>query len=120
MRWEQPKITLPFFRYEKPKGTTIVEYKTGEKNEVFDDKTTASLWRQVKQFSDDDADVILALFAHLIRPSEPDGTTWFLAAQYLDYRGLQPITKAYKPGQRHRAGHRQEDIKAVGESIGRD
>lgn len=119
-QWENPKGHPPFFRYEKPKGTAIVEYKTGEKNEVFDDKTTASLWRQVKQFSDDDADVVLALFAHLIRPSESDGTAWFMASQYLDYRGIKPIMKADAPGGRkRRAGHRQEDIKAVGDSIGR-
>jgi len=43
-RWEQPQGHPPFFHYEKPKGSAIVEYKTGEKNEVFDDKTTASLW----------------------------------------------------------------------------
>lgn len=118
--WENPKNHAPFFLYEKPKGTAIVEYKTGEKNEVFDDKTTASLWRQVKQFSDDDADVVLALFAHLIRPTESDGTAWFMASQYLDYRGIKPIMKADTPGgHKRRAGHRQEDIKAVGASIGR-
>ncbi len=119
-RWEQPKDHAPFFLYEKPKGTAIVEYKIGGKNEVFDDKTTASLWQQVKNFSDDDADVVLALFAHLIRPSFSDGTTWFLASQFLDYRGIQPKMQADVPGgKKRRAGHRQEDIKAVGDSIGR-
>ena len=119
-QWQQSEDHAPFFHYEKPKGTAIVEYKTGEKNEVFDDKTTASLWRQVKQFSDDDADVVLALFAHLIRPSESDGTAWFLASQYLDYRGIKPRMQIDAPGGRkRRAGHRPEDIKAVGESIGR-
>ena len=119
-RWEQPKDHAPFFRFEKPRGTAIIEYKTGEKNEVFDDKTTASLWRQVKNFSDDDADVVLALFAHLIRPSENDGTAWCMASQYLDYRGIKPIMKADTPsGHKRRAGHRQEDIKAIGDSIGR-
>jgi len=120
VQWQKPEGHAPFFRYEKPKGTAIVEYKTGEKTEVFDDKTTASLWRQVKNFSDDDADVVLALFAQLIRPSGNDGTTWFLAAQFLDYRGIQPIMKSDVPGgKKRRAGHRQEDIKAVGDSIGR-
>jgi hypothetical protein len=119
-QWQRSEDHAPFFHYEKPKGTAIVEYKTGEKNEVFDDKTTASLWRQVKQFSDEDADVVLALFAHLIRPSENDGTAWFLASQYLDYRGVKPRMQADVPdGKKRRAGHRQEDIKAVGESIGR-
>ncbi len=119
-QWQRSEDHAPFFHYEKPKGTAIVEYKTGEKNEVFDDKTTASLWRQVKQFSDDDADVVLALFAHLIRPSESDGTAWFLASQYLDYRGIKPRMQIDAPGGRkRRAGHRPEDIKAVGESIGR-
>jgi hypothetical protein len=119
-QWKQPKDHAPFFLYEKPKGTAIIEYKTGEKNEVFDDKTTASLWRQVKTFSDEDADVVLALFAHLIRPSELDGTTWFLASQFLDYRGLTPRMQADIPGsKKRRAGHRPEDIKSVGESIGR-
>lgn len=120
IQWKQPKDHAPYFHYEKPKGTAIVEYKTGEKNEVFDDKTTASLWRQVKQFSDEDADVVLALFAHLIRPSENDGTTWFMASQYLDYRGVKPKMQADTPGgHKRRAGHRQEDIKAVGDSVGR-
>lgn len=119
-QWQQSKDHAPFFRYEKPKGTAIVEYRTGEKNEIFDDKTTASLWRQVKQFSDSDADVVLALFAHLIRPSENDGTTWFMASQYLDYRGVKPRMQADTlGGHKRRAGHRQEDIKAVGDSIGR-
>jgi hypothetical protein len=119
-RWRKPEGHPPSFYYEKPKGNAIVEYMTGEKNEVFDDKTTASLWRQVKQFSDADADVVLALFAHLIRPSENDGTTWFLASQFLDYRGLIPIMKADTPGGRkRRAGHRPERIKEIGESIGR-
>ena len=118
--WKNPKDHAPFFYYEKPKGSAIIEYKTGEKNEIFDDKTTASLWRQVKNFSDSDADVILAIFAHLIRPSENDGTTWFMASQFLDYRGIQPIMKPDgSGGKKRRAGHRQEDIKAVGDSIGR-
>ena len=42
IQWKNPKDHAPFFHYEKPRGTAIVEYKTGEKNEVFDDKTTAS------------------------------------------------------------------------------
>lgn len=124
-KWEKPDGQAPYCYIEKKgkdgmKNTALIEYKIGEKNEVFDDKTTASLWRQVKQFSDEDADVVLALFAHLIRPSENDGTTWFLASQFLDYRGLTPKMQSDTPGGRkRRAGHRQEDIKAVGESIGR-
>lgn len=121
--WKHPNDHAPYFYYEKGndkmKNMALIEYMTGEKNEVFDDKTTSSLWRQVQHFTERDADVILAIFAHLIHPA-PDGTAWFIASQFLDYRELTPRMQSDIPGGRkRRAGHRQEKIREVGESIGR-
>lgn len=121
--WKHPNDHAPYFYYEKGndkmKNTALIEYMTGEKNEVFDDKTTSSLWRQVQHFTERDADIILAIFAHLIHPA-PDGTAWFIASQFLDYRELTPRMQSDTPGGRkRRAGHRQEKIREVGESIGR-
>lgn len=116
-KWVQTEDHAPFFHYEKPSGSSIIEYKTGRKDEVFNSKTTASLWSKVQQLSDSSNDVLLDLFAHFIRPSETDGTTWFFASQYLDDRGLKKITKGENAAQRRTAGHRQEDIAEVGHHL---
>jgi len=116
-KWVQTEDHAPYFRYEKPSGSSIIEYKTGRKDEVFNSKTTTSLWQQVQKFSDSSNDVLLALCAHFIRPSEEDGTTWFFASQYLSDRGLAKITKGENTVQRRTAGHRHEDIAEVGNHL---
>ena len=119
-QWQHSTDQAPCFLYQKDSGNTIVEYKEGQKDEVFNDRTTASLWQQVQQFTDLDNDVLLAMIAHLITCPEEDGSSWFFASNFLDYRGVQPRMQADTPGgAKRRAGHRQEDIADVGKSVDR-
>jgi hypothetical protein len=119
-KWQHPTDQAPSFLYQKDSGNTIVEYKEGQQDEVFNDQTTAFLWQQVQQFTDLDNDVLLAMIAHLIKCAEKDGSSWFFASNFLDYRGVQPRMQADTPGgTKRRAGHRQEDIAEVGKSVDR-
>ena len=119
-KWQHPTDQAPSFLYQKDSGNTIIEYKGGQKDEVFNDQTTAFLWQQVQQFTDLDNDVLLAMIAHLIKCAEKDGSTWFFASNFLDYRGVKPIMKHDTPsGHARRAGHRQKDIAEVGKSVER-
>ena len=118
--WQHSTDQAPYFLYEKGSGNTIVEYKEGYQDEVFNDQTTACLWKQVQQFTDLDTDVLLAMMAHLIKCPEEDGSTWFFASTFLDYRGVKPRMQADTPGgAKRRAGHRQEDLADVGKSVDR-
>ena len=119
-RWQHPEGHPPFYVHKTKAGATIVEY-IQNRNETLNDVTTASLWAQVRESSDLDSDVLLGMFAHMIKcPAESDGSVWFFADNMLDYRGVQPRMKADTPGgKKRRAGHRPEDRLEIGHCVDR-
>jgi len=115
--WERPEGHAPFFRHITSSGnSTIVEYAY-DRNAIFDDKTSESFWKQVQSFNDRDVDVTMGLLAHLtINPDD----IWFFASNMLDYRDVKPIMKKDTlSGRERRAGHRQEDIMDIAQSVER-
>lgn len=119
-RWQRPEGHPPFYAHTTNAGTTIVEYLL-DRNQVLDEHATASLYAQVREFTDLDSDVLLGMIAHMIKgPRESDGSVWFFADTMLDYRGVQPIMKADTPGgKKRRAGHRQEKRLEIGKCVSR-
>lgn len=116
--WQPPiEGYPPAFRHTTESGnSTLIQYMRDPK-EILDDKASKSFWEQVKEFTDRDIDVTMGLLAHLTL--SPDDA-WFFANRLLDYRGVKPIMKKDAPGGRERrAGHRQEDILDIGQSVDR-
>ena len=119
-RWHFPPNSPPFYSNETQSGSTIIEIMRDEK-EILDDRATESLWAQVREFTDLDGDTALCMIAQLIKgPLDENRSTWFFAGNMLDYRGIQPIMKADEPGgKKRRAGHRQEDLQGIAQSVAR-
>jgi hypothetical protein len=110
-RWQRPEKQPPYYTFSRQGGQTIVEYGRKETTTVLEDSVTRGLWEGVKKLSDYDADVLLGVFAQIIKN---DGApAWFWPSQFLDYRGVVPIMKDQNTPQERRAGHRIERIQEV-------
>lgn len=119
-RWQFPPNSPPFYSHTTKSGSTIIEIMHDDK-EILDDHATESLWAQVREFTDLDGDTALCMIAQLIKgPMDDSRSTWFFSSNMLDYRGIQPIMKADTPGgKKRRAGHRQEDLQDIADSVSR-
>ena len=104
---------IPTFVYSKEDGTTRIEFRPSDPDVQLDDATIKSLWHQVRQLSDIDGDVLLAMLAQAIAtPHDAKDGVWITGKLILDYRGIKPIIKREK-GRERKAGYRQEDLAEV-------
>ena len=114
--WVEVK-RVPTYTYTKKEGTTSLQVRPPQV--LLTSSTTEKLWDQVRKLSDQDGDLFLAMLAQAM--VEPDATTegcWISSDRILEYRGIKPIMKK-EHGQERRAGHRQEDLKAIAEGVSR-
>jgi hypothetical protein len=118
-QWKENFQQLPTFTYVKEEGTTHVQMRPIGPLTTLDDQTVSALWHQVRQLSDLDGDVLLALIAQAIAtPPDEKGNVWIKGTQILDYRGIKPKTHREQGGRKRRAGHRQEDLEDIADCIG--
>lgn len=118
-QWKENPQQLPTFTYIKEEGTTHVQVRPIGPLTTLDDQTVSALWHQVRQLSDLDGDVLLALIAQAIAtPPDEKGNVWIKGTQILDYRGIKPKTHREQGGHKRRAGHRQEDQQDIADCIG--
>jgi hypothetical protein len=113
---------VPTYVHERPTSTTEVTVRPVGIQGMADD-ITRQLWQRVRQFSDVDGDILLAMLAQYFG-SLPDssGGTWITTHQILEYRGIQPKThkRANQNEHTHRqAGHRIEDLQEIADGINR-
>ena len=118
-QWKEDQRQLPTFTYAKGEGTTHVQVRPHDLNAVLDDSTVTALWQQVRQFSDLDGDVFLAMLAQAIAtPPDEQGCVWIKGTQILDYRGIKPKMHQTKGGRKRQAGHRPDDLADISVCIG--
>ncbi|WP_220198507.1 hypothetical protein [Ktedonospora formicarum] len=116
--WNTVK-SVPTFVYNKENGTTHVEFRPSDPSTQLDNATIQSLWSQVRQLSDIDGDVLIAMLAQAIAaPHDEKDGVWITGKLILDYRGISPIMKR-EEGKLRRAGHRQEDLADVASCVSR-
>lgn len=116
--WDTIK-SVPTFVYNKENGTTHVEFRPSDPSTQLDNATIQSLWSQVRQLSDIDGDVLIAMLAQAIAaPHDEKDGVWITGKLILDYRGISPIMKR-ENGKLRRAGHRQEDLADVAACMSR-
>jgi hypothetical protein len=109
----------PTFVYNRGDGTTHVEFRPNDPDVQLDNATIESLWHQVRQLSDIDGDVLLAMLAQAIAaPHDEKDGVWITGKLILDYRGISPIMKR-ENGRLRRAGYRQEDLADVAGCVSR-
>ena len=117
--WRNGEGNMPAFDFSQSQGTVRLLMRP-ESDAPPSQAITDALWSQVRQFSDNDGDVLLAMMAQAMGSGQTDqgGSTWITASAILDYRGVQPIKK--REGKAlYRAGHRTEDIAEVAACVGR-
>ena len=117
--WRNGEGNMPAFDFAQKQGTVRILMRP-ESNTPPSQAIADALWSQVRQFSDNDGDVLLAMMAQAmgVGQTDADGATWITASAILDYRGVQPIKK--REGKAlYRAGHRTEDIAEVAACVGR-
>lgn len=121
-RWlisEDAASPVPYFVYRKSAGTTIVSYRYDPEIAGSESAIAHQLWQEIKTLDEKANDLILDIFSHLSLRLQ-DGAAWFFAADHLDRRNLVPVMSADRSGRKkRRAGHRQEDIQAVADTLQR-
>lgn len=115
-RWHRKEKQPPYYVRQTEKNTTFIEYGRDGESQVFDDRAILNLWQDVKAFSDRDVDLLLFVFSAIIQQTNGQGGAWIWASQFLDQRGVKPITKRVGTVSR-RAGHRIEDILDLDDSF---
>lgn len=118
-RWTETNNGIPSYTFRQRQGAMIVSMRLPEETSL-DPALAATLWSQVKQLADADADVLLAALARWMEPAHRDaqGATWITATAVLDCRGIKPKMKR-DGAARYRAGHRWEDIAEIAASLER-
>lgn len=118
-QWEHT-TGIPTFVYHKEHGITSIEIRPSDQDIQLDDSLIQSLWNQVLQLSDIDGDVLLAMLAQAIAtPHDEKDGVWITGKLILDYRGIEPIKKRMKNGQKRKAGYRLEDLADVAACVSR-
>src|SRR6266487_2776365 len=117
--WRESKGGKIMYEHRTQVGSTWVEMRPGETEP--DDMTIQALWQQVRNLSDLDADVFLAIMAQsIVGDADPKGFVWITAQHILGYRGIVPrMQRDEKTGKKRQAGHRQEDIAEVAACVER-
>ena len=83
--WRKAGDDLPSFSYRQKQGAVMVFLRPPE-GATPNQELAEMLWSQVKQFGDTDGDVLLAMMAQAMEPSQhdEDGSTWITAPAILD------------------------------------
>lgn len=115
-RWRHREKQPPSYARHTDKSATVVEYGREDPQQVFEDRAITNLWKDVRAFSDRDADLLLYAFSTLIKETDGKGGAWIHAKHFLEQRGIKPITKREGVITR-RAGDRVEDLAAVEHSL---
>lgn len=117
--WRNGEDNMPAFDFAQSQGTVRVLMRP-ESDTLPSQAIADALWNQVRQFSDKDGDVLLAMMAQAMEPGrmDTDGATWITAPSILDYRGVRPIMKRDGKALR-RAGHRVEDMAEIAACVDR-
>ncbi len=119
--WRESKGGKIMYEHRTQAGSTWVEMRPGENEAEPDDMTIQTLWQQVRNLSDLDADVFLAIMAQSVAgDADPKGFVWITAQHILNYRAIVPrIQRDEKTGKKRQAGHRQEDIAEIAACVER-
>ncbi len=113
------KNPLPTYVHQVKEEVTSVVLRPHDA-EAVGDAMAESLWRQVRDFSDLDVDVLLSMLAQAITASgDEQGFVWISSSQILDYRDIKPKTRRDSDGSVQVVGHRREDIVAIAASMNR-
>ena len=121
--WEEINA-IPTYTHKRPTSITEVSVRPLDAQVVSAD-ITGQLWQHVRQFSDVDGDIFLAMLAQYLGTSlDTHGGVWIAAQQILEYRGIEPKThkreRLKKNESTHRrAGHRYEDMKEIADGVNR-
>jgi hypothetical protein len=117
--WVADDDGIPTYRQATSEHDTTLQVRGADGDTVLTDLALHDLWAQVREYSDLDGDVFLAMMAQaMISPNDPDGV-WITGSQILDYRGVRPKTTRDENGHMRRAGHRQEDLLDVAKCVAR-
>ena len=113
------KNPLPTYIHQVKEEITSVVLRPHDV-EIVSEAVAESLWKQVRDFSDLDVDVLLSMLAQAITaPGDEQGFVWISSSQILDYRDIKPKTRQDSDGQIQVVGHRHEDIAAIAASMDR-
>jgi hypothetical protein len=117
--WRNGDGDMPVFEFMRGQGAARVLMRP-DADTTPSEAVAELLWGQVREFSDKDGDVLLAMMAQAMEPGrrEKDGSTWITASAILDYRGIRPIMKREGKVTR-RAGHRTEDLAEIAACVHR-
>jgi hypothetical protein len=115
-RWQRRENQPPAYARRTDKNTTVVEYGRDDERQVFEDRVIQNLWKDVREFSDRDADLLLYAFSSIIKETGSKGSAWIHAKQFLEQRGVKPMTKK-EHGVTRRSGYRAEDLAAIEKSM---
>jgi hypothetical protein len=117
--WRNGDGDMPVFDFPQAQGAARVLMRP-DADTTPGQAVAELLWGQVREFSDKDGDVLLAMMAQAMEPGQQDkdGATWITAAAILDYRGIRPIMKREGKVTR-RAGHRTEDLAEITACVNR-
>jgi hypothetical protein len=115
-RWQHREKQPPAYARRTSKSTTVVEYGRDDEQQIFEDRVIHNLWNDVREFSDRDADLLLYAFSSIIKETGGKGGAWIHAKQFLEQRGVKPMTKK-EQGVTRRSGYRAEDLAAIEKSI---
>lgn len=115
-RWQGTGKQPPYYVRRTAKSATTIEYGREETQQIFTDRAILNLWKDVREFSDRDADLLLSIFSAIIRETNGAGAAWIWASHFLDQRGVRPIMKR-EGALIRRAGHRLKDIADIDQAI---
>lgn len=115
-RWQGKSKQPPYYIRQTAKSSTTIEYGREDAQQIFTDRAILNLWRDVREFSDCDADLLLYIFSAIIRETNGAGSVWIWASHFLDQRGIKPMMKRER-GRTRRAGHRTEDFATIDQAI---
>lgn len=118
--WLSDDEGYPTFTHTTDNHSTSMQVRAEHDSTVPNEATIQSLWQQVREYSDLDGDVFLAMLAQtMIAAPDDEGCVWITGGAILDYRGIAPIVKREGNDATRRAGHRTEDLIEIARCIGR-
>lgn len=118
--WLSDDEGYPTFTHTTDNHSTSMQVRAAQNDTAPSEATIQSLWRQVREYSDLDGDVFLAMLAQtMIATPDEEGYIWITGGAILDYRGIAPIMKREGNDASRRAGHRTEDLIEVARCVGR-
>ncbi len=118
--WTTSDEGHPAFTHRTAQLDTTMQVRPEEPTIAVENTVVESLWAQVRELSDLDGDVFLAMLAQaMAAPADEEGCVWLSGQQILEYRGIKPKFNKHEGGQMRRGGHRQEDLEEVAHCVAR-